>query len=355
MKIAAATQESEPRARTALLQPGAGAAAGRAGPHAGHHRRGAGAGRAVRGARRSASRWCAAPTARASSSTRCWCRTCCRRSGWPRPGVATVEDIDTAVVAGLSHPMGPLRLSDLVGPRHAEADRRLDVRGVQGAAVRPAAAAAADGRGRAAGQEVGPGLLQRTDPRRDARLMVRKRRVVPTTSVRLAGRRHECSRPYSRHDLSAFVAQLACAHPARSSSRGCARNSRRDDVVGVVGGTREVLLAVVFGADHPLVASPMSMRRTNATPRSSRHRDLRRWAAAGLPSTRSRPKTGLLRRLGTRVDQIERRVAVDGHPARRDTVPRPLRHARAPCPSRSGVRRCGSTVGLERAVAARRS
>ncbi len=29
--------------------------------------------------------------------------------------VATVEDIDTAVVAGLSHPMGPLRLSDLVG------------------------------------------------------------------------------------------------------------------------------------------------------------------------------------------------------------------------------------------------
>ena len=30
-------------------------------------------------------------------------------------GVATVDDIDTAVVAGLSHPMGPLRLSDLVG------------------------------------------------------------------------------------------------------------------------------------------------------------------------------------------------------------------------------------------------
>ncbi|ULP39396.1 3-hydroxybutyryl-CoA dehydrogenase [Mycolicibacterium rufum] len=30
-------------------------------------------------------------------------------------GVASVEDIDTAVVAGLSHPMGPLRLSDLIG------------------------------------------------------------------------------------------------------------------------------------------------------------------------------------------------------------------------------------------------
>jgi len=30
-------------------------------------------------------------------------------------GFATVEDIDTAVVAGLSHPMGPLKLADLVG------------------------------------------------------------------------------------------------------------------------------------------------------------------------------------------------------------------------------------------------
>ncbi|AQA02021.1 3-hydroxybutyryl-CoA dehydrogenase [Mycobacterium sp. MS1601] len=29
--------------------------------------------------------------------------------------VATIEDVDTAVVAGLSHPMGPLRLSDLIG------------------------------------------------------------------------------------------------------------------------------------------------------------------------------------------------------------------------------------------------
>lgn len=30
-------------------------------------------------------------------------------------GFATAEDIDKAIVAGLSHPMGPLRLSDLVG------------------------------------------------------------------------------------------------------------------------------------------------------------------------------------------------------------------------------------------------
>jgi len=30
-------------------------------------------------------------------------------------GFATVGDVDKAVVAGLSHPMGPLRLSDLIG------------------------------------------------------------------------------------------------------------------------------------------------------------------------------------------------------------------------------------------------
>lgn len=30
-------------------------------------------------------------------------------------GSATIEDVDKAVVAGLSHPMGPLRLSDLIG------------------------------------------------------------------------------------------------------------------------------------------------------------------------------------------------------------------------------------------------
>ena len=30
-------------------------------------------------------------------------------------GFAGVEDVDKAVVTGLSHPMGPLRLSDLIG------------------------------------------------------------------------------------------------------------------------------------------------------------------------------------------------------------------------------------------------
>ena len=45
-------------------------------------------------------------------------------------GTATVEDVDKAVVAGLSHPMGPLRLCDH-RPGHLEADRRQDVRRVQ--------------------------------------------------------------------------------------------------------------------------------------------------------------------------------------------------------------------------------
>ena len=52
-------------------------------------------------------------------------------------GFATIEDIDKAVVAGLSHPMGPLRLTDLVGLDTHEAHRGLDVRRVQGAAYAP--------------------------------------------------------------------------------------------------------------------------------------------------------------------------------------------------------------------------
>ena len=78
-------EESEPRARPALLQPGAGAAAGRAGQHAGHLRAARWRAPSSSRARCWASRWCAAATGPASSSTRCWCPTCCRRSGWPRP------------------------------------------------------------------------------------------------------------------------------------------------------------------------------------------------------------------------------------------------------------------------------
>ena len=75
-------------------------------------------------------------------------------------GVATVEDIDTAVVAGLSHPMGPLRLSDLIGLDTMKliADSMYDE--YKDAALRSAAAAAAHGRGGSARQEVRPGLLR---------------------------------------------------------------------------------------------------------------------------------------------------------------------------------------------------
>ena len=74
-------------------------------------------------------------------------------------GVATVEDIDKAVVAGLSHPMGPLRLSDLIGLDTMKliADSMYDE--FKDPNLRPAAAAAADGRGGSARQEVRQGLL----------------------------------------------------------------------------------------------------------------------------------------------------------------------------------------------------
>ena len=44
-----------------------------------------------------------------------WCPIYCRRSGWWRRGGHRRGRRDKAVVAGLSHPMGPLRLSDLIG------------------------------------------------------------------------------------------------------------------------------------------------------------------------------------------------------------------------------------------------
>ncbi len=75
-------------------------------------------------------------------------------------GVASVDDIDKAIVAGLSHPMGPLRLSDLIGLDTMKliADAMYDE--LKDAALRRAAAAAADGGGGSARQEVGQGLLR---------------------------------------------------------------------------------------------------------------------------------------------------------------------------------------------------
>ena len=45
-----------------------------------------------------------------------------RRSGWLKRGVAAAADIDRAMVLGYRHPIGPLRLTDLVG-----LDVRLDI------------------------------------------------------------------------------------------------------------------------------------------------------------------------------------------------------------------------------------
>ena len=69
-------------------------------------------------------------------------------------GVATVEDIDTAVVAGLSHPMGPLRLSDLIGLDTMKliADSMYDE--YKDRALRPAAVVVAHGGGGAARKEI---------------------------------------------------------------------------------------------------------------------------------------------------------------------------------------------------------
>ena len=92
-----------------------------------------------------------------------------------RLGVATVEDIDTAIVAGLSHPMGPLRLADLDRAGHHEADRGLDVRGVQGTAcTRPPPLLQRMVEAGSTRQEVGQGLLRRIKLRLPRRCQIRQ-------------------------------------------------------------------------------------------------------------------------------------------------------------------------------------
>ena len=74
-------------------------------------------------------------------------------------GFATVEDVDKAVVAGLSHPMGPLRLSDLVGLDTLKliADKMFEE--FKEPHYGPPPLLAAHGRGGSARQEVGSGFL----------------------------------------------------------------------------------------------------------------------------------------------------------------------------------------------------
>ena len=51
-------------------------------------------------------------------------------------GVGSIEDIDAGMMAGANHPMGPIALSDFVGPRHARVDRLRDARRLRRGAVR---------------------------------------------------------------------------------------------------------------------------------------------------------------------------------------------------------------------------
>ena len=74
-------------------------------------------------------------------------------------GVAAAADIDKAMVLGYRHPVGPLRLTDIVG-----LDVRLDIarnlRRDLRRALRAAAAARSDGRRGPAGQEEWSGLFR---------------------------------------------------------------------------------------------------------------------------------------------------------------------------------------------------
>ena len=75
-------------------------------------------------------------------------------------GFATPEDVDTAMVAGCAHPMVPSGPGRPDRPGHHPCGGVVHVRGVQGAAVRGPAAAAAHGRGGAARPQERAGVLR---------------------------------------------------------------------------------------------------------------------------------------------------------------------------------------------------
>ena len=74
-------------------------------------------------------------------------------------GIASREDIDNGMEMGCAHPMGPLKLSDLIGPGHGRLGRPVHVRGVQGAPLRRSPAPPAHGRRGPTGPQDGLGLL----------------------------------------------------------------------------------------------------------------------------------------------------------------------------------------------------
>ena len=146
----------QPRAshRHALLQPGTGAAARRIRDHRSRpecRRLAPRRGFAGDILGKQVVRW---PTAPASSSTRCSCRTCSRRSAWSSPASPPRKTSTRQRFWASRTRWVRWRSTDLVGLDTVKsiADSMY---GIQGAAVLRAAAAAAYGRGRLAGKKSG--------------------------------------------------------------------------------------------------------------------------------------------------------------------------------------------------------
>ena len=75
-------------------------------------------------------------------------------------GFATAEDIDTGMVEGCNHPMGPLHLTDLIGLDTTLAVAQSLYEEFKEPLYAAAADAVADGRSRAARPQDGPRVLR---------------------------------------------------------------------------------------------------------------------------------------------------------------------------------------------------
>lgn len=73
-------------------------------------------------------------------------------------GFATATDVDTGMELGCAHPIRPAEARRPDRPRHRRLHRGVVVRGVQRTALRTAATAPADGRGRTPGPQDRPGV-----------------------------------------------------------------------------------------------------------------------------------------------------------------------------------------------------
>ena len=180
------------RARPALLQPGAGAAArrGRAVDH--DRRRGAGARAELRRGHARARSASTRRTAPGSWSTRCSCPYLLSSIRMYESGFASKEDIDEGMIKGCAHPMGPLALSDLIGLDTLLAVSRVALRRVPRSGVGRAGAAQPDGRGGPARAQERPRvlrLLELVAPRRRRSARSSRRRTAGIEGRVPGGRR----------------------------------------------------------------------------------------------------------------------------------------------------------------------